>query len=693
MKRSKLLEIAPPAVRIPGYLDREENVDYTVLARIVPGELGRKVLDEFGGEVVPDGDTEARLLVLWLYDRYADLRYSVYCSPREYDFRAYDHGQGKWREATLYNLVYYTHYRERRFRYADEESAGLGRIFGRDDADTLRACHSWQFAQRRGATIGRILAEQREVDALMAEAPPLPSDIDRWIDNHVLEESRYIYYEKRGKLLHGYCTHCKRSFDTADYPKGRLLDTTWRCPHCRSKVTIKSLNRSAVVADRANFQVVGRAPGGLMVSYYMVTRRIVRDQVERHGYDQTIDPVGRVYLGAGGLVRMFAYDWKRDTYGQRLCWQDVTRPGDEALIKSRVYPTGIRKMLEDTPWRYTALQEMARSDEVFDASRWLREAKLKPSLEKCAKLGLTRLAAEEIGGMVWKRALWHGGDIPLHMVLGITRADLKALRQVNAGNSEVRLVQRMRKLGRPIDADGICKLRRADIPCEKLAEENGRAERLLCLVSIHRIAKYVRAQTANYPEGRYAGGIAGDWQDYLEECAQLGYDLHSESVTMPKNLRDSHARTAVLVKHKENAELDRKIAGKIEAVGSLYAWEADGYCVRMARSTGELIEEGCRQVICVANYGQRYAEGACEILLVRRSSEPDASHVTAEVREREGGIDVIQVRAYRNGNPDTETKAFWDHYKKEVLDKLGGMPWRLLHEETVAEEAPAEAGS
>ena len=690
MKRSDLLKIVPPEVHIPGRYEIEKDFAYTVLARTVPGELGRRVFDEFGGDTVPE-DGEPMLLVLWLYDNRRDLRYSVYCSALEMDFRSYDHAKKAWREATLYNLCYFTHYRAKQFRYADAESATLGGFFRSEDPDTLRSCHAWQMTQRKRTTMERILKSHREIDALMSEVGPLPTGIERFIDNHVLSESRYIYYEKRGRVMHGYCTHCKQSFDTDKYPKGTFINKTWKCPLCGTKVTVKSFARSAVVRDEGSFQVVDRVTGGLMISWWRVGRRYERDRVEKRGYEQAAYPKRRVYLGYGGLRRVYHWDDRCTSLGHQMRWYDDS-DSDRVVYRSRVFPGNLKHLLADTPWRYTALYEMARSGELFDASVWLTRARNEPVFEKCVKIGLTRLASDGMRTDLWRYPLRGAGNLPVHKALEITRSDLRELQKCNGGSEQALLVKRMRGLGRSVTAEDMRLLKRAEISCGTIAEFD--YGQLLSCVSLYRMAKYASAQRKLYPiKCLFCDPIVSDWRDYLNECAKLGYDLTSNSVVMPANLHEAHTRTSKLIRQKRNAELDAKISARLEKLSALYAWQGGGYLVRMAKSTGELIAEGAKQSICVGNYADRYADGADTILFVRKTETPDEPFVTAEVVESEYGVRVVQVRAYRNSVPDEDTMKFWDAYKRKVLDKLGGVPWQAEHEADAADVEKAIAGS
>ena len=47
--------------------------------------------------------------------------------------------------------------------------------------------------------------------------------------------------------------------------------------------------------------------------------------------------------------------------------------------------------------------------------------------------------------------------------------------------------------------------------------------------------------------GRYS---AGDWNDYLNQCIKLKYDMTDTLVTKPKNLHEAHERLTKIIKIK-----------------------------------------------------------------------------------------------------------------------------------------------
>lgn len=709
MKKRELLQIPMPDVKFPK-IDIEAFRQkhgkyfnaYLVTACTVEGEFGdteSETVTKANGTIITNpairyrSEKPSGILCVWLRSHIGTLRYSIFACADSGVWHVYDHNSEKWRTAMLRNLTGYCAYHEREYIYTDAASATLGQYFGESDPDTLRALDDFQVNNKAYRTKKALLNARQNIDALMASVPPLPKGIDKYIDNHVLRERRYLWYKKEGKTLVGLCTHCGKTCRTDKYPKGRLIGTRWKCPECGSEVEIKSLAGSANVRDHSNFSVVQNVPDGLMVTEYSVNRWNDRpDDVYGHSfkklYSEHYNAICRAHIKYDGKTTYYIYE-VRHNYLHRSTPQWYVYDGEHKYysctpsIKDMVFPGNVKRALANTPWKYSGLAELAKSDLCIDVSRYLNISRGVPALEKLSKLGLYRLAlAVTKHGFSSDTANIIGWDrestLPLDKLMRINKAELRMFREVDINEFELKLYKQTKENARTMTARDIKELRAAGIDPVLLISDAQHYRYILDYVTFHKLAKYATAQLA-LNTGWRMNNIITDWNDYLVECIRLGYDVSDRSVVMPQNLRTAHEQTSSLIQHKKNRKQNATIKKRCKAIGSLYALERDGYAIRMAVSADELVKEGKTQAICVGNYRDRYADGRCTILLLRKSEAKDTPFVTIEVREHPDHVEDVQIRGYRNGTPDEDTMKWWQKYKKDVLSKLGGKPFNIEH--------------
>lgn len=165
-----------------------------------------------------------------------------------------------------------------------------------------------------------------------------------------------------------------------------------------------------------------------------------------------------------------------------------------------------------------------------------------------------------------------------------------------------------------------------------------------------------------------------DYLDYVGYAKKLNIDLSRKSKRFPKNLMSEHDRLYGLIREKEKKDRLAKMGEKTETyqkeflptMNKRYCFSCRGLLIRPATEPGELIREGETQNICVGGeyYIKRMLSHDTQILFVRQTDAPDRPYVTVEVSPRDDGI--IQARAYANGTPPDEVKAFLEIWQKFI---------------------------
>jgi hypothetical protein len=151
------------------------------------------------------------------------------------------------------------------------------------------------------------------------------------------------------------------------------------------------------------------------------------------------------------------------------------------------------------------------------------------------------------------------------------------------------------------------------------------------------------------------GTALASWKDYITAAQALGYQLHRESVLLPKDLREAHNEATK--KHREKLQRERakteaeqrerRAAAYVQRKEELevkYAYAADGLVIRVPDSEDEIIQEGVALKHCVAGYAERHVKGSVTILFLREEKRPDKPFLTIEMRENQ----LVQIHGYKN---------------------------------------------
>lgn len=158
------------------------------------------------------------------------------------------------------------------------------------------------------------------------------------------------------------------------------------------------------------------------------------------------------------------------------------------------------------------------------------------------------------------------------------------------------------------------------------------------------------------------------YEDYINDCVKLGYDLSSSIVLYPKNLMDKHAETSGMARYSTNTaeiEKSKKRAKALKKRGMEYSHGR--LCALVPADSIEIIREGALLQHCVGGYAKRHAEGTTTIIFIRKRSDISTPYFTLELDEKTGAIK--QCYGYKNrvsykGN--MEVFQFLEHYQRHI---------------------------
>ncbi len=622
-----------------------------------------------------------KLLCVYIYGATLEIEFSIYLykdvknlfAEKSPCFTTYDHINNKWREACIFNLFgcYWDAWykRNEKFIYDCEQSEKAGSdYFNEPFRQTLECVGDFQSGLRDYRLKLRMDNDHRQIDAYMAQIPDLPTDLDTWLNDVVLKQSRYIYYYRKKKTIYGFCTYCRREI-TFDAPKGNLINKEGVCPDCGSEIIFKSKNNAAVRRDTEWFTILNRINDGIIITEYKAVR--IHDRHNYiYGYEQCIFPEFRVFISMKLTMKGYTYESRNCKFCNSLRWYHISDI-DNYTLYHPLYPYNITEAIKDTPWKYSALDLFALSGKDVNVYQYLNQNKHHPIIEKMTKLKLFGLVSDYTSRnnhfIAFKNGDIDNGEANIRVqdALETNMAEIRFISKIDADFNELSFIKYCRVIGRKCDEDEIKNIRKLHLHCG--CGENSPWERLLPYTSINKSCKYISNQYSideqlKKEERHYKSHqeVLNDWRDYIKDCRKLGYDLHVNSILMPRILHEAHTGTSAAISTIMNQDNDVLIAGRLNELEEIYGYTDKEFFIRPARCSVEIVEEGRNMGHCVARYIDKMAKGDCTILFIRRVSDPDKSVATVEV----DGAHVIQIRGYKNQIPEKEVEVFFKSMKR-----------------------------
>ncbi|MFV0350832.1 MAG: hypothetical protein ACK5JF_00775, partial [Oscillospiraceae bacterium] len=239
-----------------------------------------------------------------------------------------------------------------------------------DGAKYAEQLYQYQSKIRNDALVAKRRRVKLDTDAIMSQLKAIPKDIDAFVDNGPLLDSRYIYYKTTGKkkvkgktvnAISGYCTHCKKDIEQMAPVAGQLHNAYGRCPCCKSKIQYKSTGKvSKYLQDDARFAVIQRITHGIIIRGFSVRREYHNHPKEPYTSYQEFF---RVFLTFSGHLSYYHWGfvnnpgvdrWRREGNMQ---WRRYGANGLVFPTNACLYTKNLRHVLKGTPWEYSGIKE------------------------------------------------------------------------------------------------------------------------------------------------------------------------------------------------------------------------------------------------------------------------------------------------------------------------------------------------
>lgn len=485
-------------------------------------------------------------------------------------------------------------------------------------------------------------------------------ELEKFAEEEVFKEQRYLFAKKENNLYTGYCTHCGKT-SVLDHLKKHLTTTT--CPNCKSKVTLRQLRYGRktlkISATFLRFEKAGEAVVG---RGYVVSRDYSGEykDVKSEFYE-----CGR-YIFSKNENKMFVkhmsyFHYSKDT------WHPRSKVGkfninSLANMPSYIDKKSFKKAIAGTKFMYGPYKKYSVLPiyylEVMNTyDLWEKIAKLK-GFEEIAE---RKLLKHSLGRTInWKA----------QTVFKALKIDRGQLKEIQASGIKVTIgfleeYRKFRNANIKISVEDINKV--AEIKNLYLYTRDTSA--IEEVTTWPKLIKYIKKQIKDVDNSRELGEYGtrvGDWMDYIAECKTLNYDISKESTIFPKDLLVAHERASQLIEFKKNEKMKKELEKRREEREKL-AFSYKDLVIRAAVDQEELIAEGKELHHCVGGYAERYAKGETHILVIRNIKELDKPFYTVEIST---SFKVVQVRGLRNISANKEVRTFMEEYEKQVLSKL-----------------------
>ena len=514
----------------------------------------------------------------------------------------------------------------------------------------------------------------------MKEIKPLPKDFDNWIAETALDFSRYIYYKRRTKrLIDGYCTSCGQDM-VLQITKEKIWDEMRhneqsKCPKCGKVITYKAIGKTTLQVDEIIAAYAQKTADGFAIRYFDVVKKYKRHyrnpelcarEFARDFY--IISPNFEPGHDGKYDIKSYEYTYFKQNGPLRWCHARTNRHAFKTY-PACLYSRNLCHVLVNTPWKYSALHELAKNLDKFNVWGYLRVYIAHPAFEYLVKARLYRIVSEDVDNIL---ETYSGTRLNLEAksvaeALRISKSGLKQIQRLKGTFDHLCMIRSAEQTGVALKDRHVNQLVAIGI-------DGGIAGELLKYATAQKILNYI-AQNLPQKSWKVLGErtrkdlthtISVFWNDYLTNYNLLGYDMTNDFIIFPRDLKARHDEVMELYKAKEDELEDKAIKEMYITMLEKFGFAYEGLVVRPPVDAAEVIAEGhaLRHCVSTGSYIKNIVKGKRYIFLIRKEGEQeDEPFFTAEVAN---GV-VRQCRGFKNCSMTDEVKKFVIQWQKKKL--------------------------
>ncbi|WP_449074558.1 PcfJ domain-containing protein [Ruminococcus sp.] len=530
---------------------------------------------------------------------------------------------------------------------------------------------AWQKAVRQKRLKDKYQKIKDSISYELAEIRPLPQSVHKWIDNTVMAYSRYMFYDaNRKKHTTARCSVCGNEVTINKVRSGDKVT----CPVCHKKCTAKPYRKYLNSNGFCNRETI------MYLQPFKDTRFCAREFTVVYFYTPgEIKPRIRIKE----LVRTTCdFDGQKMRVQEQYTYDKNYKGGDwrKDFCRSvnsslQLYPGTLNKIFKRVKgfnkW-HIDYGKIARLCNPIAFEKLYNAVNQVASLNNIIDNGLINLARDVIT-YTYRCTEFDLAKGSLRKSFGITKDDLKILKQLNPKLYEFKLYKAYKQTGRKIDIEELKEFFaiRSMIGCDV-----NDMLRILEYSSLRKFCKFFRKWENENCTSQDKDSwwdprrtFFRDYKDYIENATLLEYDLSNLEVLYPKNFKQAHDLASDIVNDKEFSEGELpQIARQYEKYSNLYSYEDKDFCIMQPRRHNDLKNEGKTLCHCVATYAKKVATEKTIILFIRKMSEKEKPYFTLELNPVT--LRIEQCRGFDNCSYPNEVKKFIDKWYKTKIEPM-----------------------
>lgn len=595
--------------------------------------------------------------------------FEVFVSKKDLEWTSYEPSTGKWYTAKIDNLQYINDDGSWQAGNKGHET-GITRKIVNEYFDTHQnksvkaAVLDFQNEVKSDELKRRYKSELEQIDEVMNEVPELSNDFENWIINSAYVNERYYMYQRKGKKVKGYCTHCNTWSDMDKIPYHNL---SGKCPNCKSNVITKAYNKQKTVSDRKQVGIIQRLTDNTGFIYRVLEVFVKYDKEKKYKREIIYCSEQKRYRLDDNFAKRESYEYReyKNTGVTRWCHEQSNYYGYYYGYSSDsiLYTRNLTKLLNNTEIKYIPIQKLLKVKEGIEIDVLNMFACLndKREYEILIKMKLIRLTWDLINKGDHEVKL-HRKETSPWKYLNISKENAKMAIEMNISLQGLRVIQVAEEVGTRVNEEQIRFF-------EKFSGQQYKR-----ILQLGHLEKFIRYFKENLEVEKHSGRPFNDYIDYLRDCEALGYVMTKQQL-FPKNFQSVHHEVAVLRQEKEDnlkkADIRKKnriLKKMLPELKKLYEEEDDKFKLILPTCKGDLVKEGQQQHNCVGgSYFDSMIKEKCVVAFLRKKDDLNKSFCTVEFSS--SGL-VVQNRTYCNAQAPEEAIEFINKVSEKVIKEL-----------------------
>lgn len=482
--------------------------------------------------------------------------------------------------------------------------------------------------------MGYIKVAYRKILEQLDSNPRPPKGWDKFVEKQ--EEYQNLIIKSSKNKCH--CTNCN-----FDFISKKKINEITKCPNCHCKLLIKRSNIK-YYEFRDYLSILNKVDDTLIIRYFEL--KTIIDAMHKHSssiveFAREIikDKDSEIFVNEKVSKCMgYTYICHSDYYAVDK-WRKYTRYYS-LIDTSIVFPYNIKKLLNNTVYKYSFLWDLAKHCLYIDLSSLLLHLDEINKVEILTKMKLYNLALQSHHFEKWSS---------FENVFGVSKDFYYFMRRNN-------ITYRQLEILRILKEKDISKIRYLE-KFSTYGDSISLLEDVSRYINLNRFIKYSKMHHRRFDQYVY--------RDYLKFASFLDFDLKDNKYAFPKNLKEEHNKLEKQYKVQNRKIINNTIIKRAKKL-SINIYKDNTFIIVPANSLKNLQDESKQQNNCVRTYAENYASGKCDIYFMRNVDNPQKSLVTVEVQNNK----IVQSRTKNNRGTTITQDKFLNQWEKQVLQRV-----------------------